>query len=636
MADDPGQTTLFLSYAHNDHAQAQRLARALERCGYTVWWDALIEGGTRYATTINEALEAADAVVVLWSKQSIQSDWVRDEAALGRERQRLVPLSLDGSRPPLGFRQIQVIDISGWRGRADAPQIDAIRRAIASALGHEPPPPAITPRFTRRQAAMGGAAVVTVAAVAGGGLLAWDSGLFGGAGARTRSIAVLPFKNFTGDPNQAYLAEGLTEEIRSALARNLGLLVLAATSSKSASEMEGDAIAIARKLGVAYLLEGSVQRSGEVVGVATNLTNGKTGFSEWSQKVERPLGDIFAFESEIARTVSRAMSVQMATDVPAPGGTRNVKAYEAYLRGRALYNLAKDEETDRQARANYELAVAADPNFALAHAGLSRVLSSIAASEASASELKSLYTGAIAEARRAIELAPTLAEGHLALGYALFTGELDVRGARPSYDMAYRYGRGDADIVLLYALYAVRARRFVEARTAIERALALDPLNPRTWRAAGSIDLASGRPKQAIGRYDKALQLNPAMSNAHALKGYALIQLKRWAEAKASLEQEPSAMFRLTGLAIVGQKTSDQALAEKSYKQLVADLGDAALYQQAQVLSQWGRTGEALDRLERARSVGDSGLIALASDPFMTPLMKDPRYRALERSIGFA
>ena len=179
------------------------------------------------------------------------------------------------------------------------------------------------------------------------------------------------------------------------------------------------------------------------------------------------------------------MSVQMATDAPAPGGTRNVKAYEAYLRGKALYNLAKDEETDRQAKANYELAIAADPNFALAHAALSRVLASIAANSAQASELKPLYAAAIAEAQRAIELAPTLPEGQLALGYAKFAGFLDVRGARPSYDKAYQYGRGDADIVLLYAAYTARARRFAEARAAIERALALDPLNPRSTARPG-------------------------------------------------------------------------------------------------------------------------------------------------------
>src|SRR5204863_5472359 len=195
--------------------------------------------------------------------------------------------------------------------------------------------------LTRRQVAAGAATLVA----GGGAVVAWQRGWFGPGKAQSRSIAVLPFKNVSGDSSQAYLSEGLTEEIRSALALNTGLMVLAATSSNSVRDMAGDAIAIARKLGVAYLLEGSVQRDGDVVRVGTDLTNGRTGFSEWSQRVDHRLGDIFAFESLIARTVSDALSVQMATDAPPPGGTSNVKAFEAYLRGKSLYNLAKDEVT---------------------------------------------------------------------------------------------------------------------------------------------------------------------------------------------------------------------------------------------------------------------------------------------------
>src|SRR3954470_13691068 len=181
MQGNSAQPTIFLSYAHGDHAQAQRLAGVLQRGGYTVWWDALIEGGTRYAKTIDEALEKADAVLVLWSKQSIESDWVRDEAAQGRDRHRLVPLSLDGTQPPLGFRQIQTIDLSHWRGRADAQQIDAVRRAIATAVGQEPAPRRPQLRsFTRRQAMVGGASAAA-GVVGAGALVAWQTGLIGAA-----------------------------------------------------------------------------------------------------------------------------------------------------------------------------------------------------------------------------------------------------------------------------------------------------------------------------------------------------------------------------------------------------------------------------------------------------------------------
>src|SRR5439155_8227704 len=271
-------------------------------------------------------------------------------------------------------------------------QLETVRRGIATAMGHAVPPRvAEKPKagLTRRTALAGG--VGTVAVLAGGGLIAWETGLIGAGRAQARSIAVLPFKNLSGDTGQAYLSDGLTEEVRSALSRNAGLMVLASASSNTVGDERADAVSIARKLGVAYLLEGSVQRAGDVVRVATDLTNGATGFSEWSQAVDHPLTDIFAFEDEIARTISNAMSVRMATDAPAPGGTRNVQAYEAYLRGKALYNLAKDEATDRQAKADYEIAVAADPNFALAHAALSRSLSSIGAAYAKADELKGVY-----------------------------------------------------------------------------------------------------------------------------------------------------------------------------------------------------------------------------------------------------
>jgi TolB-like protein len=480
---------------------------------------------------------------------------------------------------------------------------------------------------------IGGGAAATLAV--GGSLLAWQSGLLGPGEAEAASLAVLPFKNLSGDPAQSYLSDGLTEEVRSALARNPALMVLATTSSNAVGAGLGDARKISRQLGVAYLLEGSVQRAGDVVRVAMNLTDGRTGFAEWSQRVDRRLDDIFAFQSEIAATVSNALSARMATEEPVPGGTRDIKAYEAYSRGRALYNLARDEATDREARANFELAIATDPNFALAHAALSRVLASIAASHAEASELKPLYAAAVSEARKAVELAPTLAEGHLALGYARFAGFLDVAGARPSYDKAFEFGRGNADILLLYALYSVRARRFAEAKAAIERAVRLDPLNPRSHRAAGIIGFASRDYEGAIGHLRRSLQLNPAMSNANAFLGNCFLQTKRLDEARAAYAKEKSAMFRLTGVAILEQRAGNQAAAQGAFDELVAEEGDAALYQQAQVMAQWGRGDAAVQLLRRARAVGDSGLTAIVSDPFLDPISKHPDFIRLARELGF-
>jgi tetratricopeptide (TPR) repeat protein len=328
------------------------------------------------------------------------------------------------------------------------------------------------------------------------------------------------------------------------------------------------------------------------------------------------------------------MSVRVATNTPAPGGTRNVRAYEHFLRGRALFNQAKDETSDRQALAHYELAIAADPKFAMAHAARSRALSAIAVQYAKADELKQLYAEAILAARKAIELAPNMAEGHLALGFALFTGKLDINGARPSYERAYQLGLGNADTLLLYALYCSRAGRPEEAREAIARALALDPLNPRTYRASGSINYAARRFADALPPLDKALQMNPKMTNANSLKGNSLMQLGRLREARAAFEAEPQPMFRLTGLAIVDHRLGNRGEAQQAFEQLKSEIGDAALYQQAEVLAQWGQADEALAALERARAIGDSGLIYLSTDPLLDPIRSKPEFVRLLNGIA--
>jgi TolB-like protein/tetratricopeptide (TPR) repeat protein len=643
MASDPHRPapgaplTLFLSYSRPDRTVAERLADRLQHAGHIVWWDALIEGGAKFASSIREALDAADVVIVLWSLSSVDSDWVRDEAAQGRDRHRLVPLSIDGSLPPLGFRQYQVIDLAGWNGAANAPELAAILRAVALAAGQvvgpTPVPAAHSgPRSSRRQLLIGAGAGTIVAG--GGALVAWREMGTPAPVAAAQGIAVLPFKNLSGDPRQDYFAAGLTEEVRAALAANDALQVIAATSSNVARDAAGGAIKIARDLGVAYLLDGSVQRSGDVVRIAASLTDGKTGFTRWSRSIDRRMTDIFAVQNEIARTVSEALQVRIATDKPAPGGTRNVDAYENFLRGRALYNQAKDEETDRAALAHFDLAIAADNRFAMAYAARSRSLASIAAEYAKGEELKPLYAASIASARRALELAPTLAEANLALGYVLFTGSLDVAGARPFYDRAFALGRGNADIILLFALYCSRAGRADEARSAISRAIALDPLNPRAHRAAGSIDYAARRYEEALAPLARAVQLNPGISNARSHRGNCLLQLGRIDEARAAFAAEPSAMFRLTGLAIVEHRRGDDAAANKHLAELVDEVGDSALYQQAEVLAQLGRPLDAIAALERARAIGDSGLIYLTTDPLLDPIRKQPGFTKLVRALN--
>jgi tetratricopeptide (TPR) repeat protein len=134
----------------------------------------------------------------------------------------------------------------------------------------------------------------------------------------------------------------------------------------------------------------------------------------------------------------------------------------------------------------------------------------------------------------------------------------------------------------------------------------------------------------------RALALNPAMSNAHAMLGNSLIAHGRLDDARVALSAESSAMFRLAGLAVLEHRAGNRPAAQRAFDQLVADVGDAALYQQAQVKAQWGQSDEAIALLRRARQVGDPGLTAIVTDPALDPLQRDPRYRALVRELGFA
>lgn len=635
VADAP--TTVFLSYSRADRAIAERLANALKVRGCDVWWDALIEGGAVFTKSIETALDAADAVVVLWSKTSIQSDWVRDEAGRGRDRKRLVPVAIDGSEPPLGFRQYHAIDFSKWRGTPSSDELAALLHGIAAAAGQaapsvDPPKPA---RFAiGRRALIGGGAA---ALVAGGGLIVWRGGWIGTAEATTSSIAVMPFENLSGGDDQRYFSEGLTSDVRAALARNEQLQVLAAASSEAAQDKKWDAVTAARNLGVGFLLEGSVRRNGDVVRIAADLIDGKTGFSRWSSSFDRKMADVFAVQSEIARIVTNALLATIGTIAPPPGGTTDVPAYEAFLKGRALFfNGSGDDASDRAALALFDSAISADPKFADAYAMRARSLSLIAAEHAKGPEVGSLQAAAVVAAKQAVELAPDMASGHLALGNAVFNGDKNVRGAKGSYDRAYALGRGDANLVLAYALYCARDGRAKEAHDAVQRAIVLDPLNPRTYRAAGSIAYAARQYQQAIPPLEQALSINPKLPNTSFYIGNSHYMLGRYAAARSAFLAEPSAMFRHYGAAISEHRLGNDTAAKAALARLVSEVGDSALYQQAEVLAQWGDLDGALTALERARIVGDSGLTYLKVDPMVDPLRQSPRFMALYKTLNFS
>ncbi len=641
---DPGgfddRPSVFFSYARTDQKKATPIIAALEQAGLRVWWDGLLEGGDTFLPTTEAALESATAVVVLWSKTSVDSHWVRDEATCGRDRGCLIPLSLDGTHPPLGFRQFQVIDFAKWHGKRDTPEFERMVRAITALKGSSPGPIAARPKPTlwlSRRVLIGGG----LALGAAGGVTAWQVGLFGRSGVTANSIAVLPFENLSAESASAYFGNGLVAELRAGLARNGALRVVAQASSDALKDTKDDARTIARRLGVAFLLSGNVRIGGGIVRIVADLTDGDTGFNRWTKIFEQPLDNVLKVQEEIAGAVTAALTSEMGAAAGRAklqaGGTSSVAAFDNYLRGRELYNSAADEAGERAALARYDAALAIDPDFAFAHAARARSLLAIGNLYGSTAQVGLLYAAAAKAAQRAVRIAPDYAEGWSSLAVVLFQGQLKVAAAREPFQQSSRLGMGDAAVNSRLATYAGLTGRDGEARIAIARALDLDPLNPLIRRQEGQIHYYARRYDAAIASVREALVLDPALVMSYAIIGDALLAQGKIEAAREAYAKEPLPMLGVTALAIAEQRLGNVAAAEAARAKIVAGLGTGqlTLYQQAQIAVQWGETAAAIAALEAAYRAVDSGLTFAARDPLLDPLRTVPAFLDLLNRMGF-
>jgi TolB-like protein/Tfp pilus assembly protein PilF len=647
----PRKPSVFVSYSRTDLDRARPVIALLEGAGFYVWWDGRLEGGENYLAITENALETADCVLVLWSQTSVGSHWARDEAQRGRERGCLVPLSLDGTMAPLGFRQFQLLDISGWNGAPNDALAGRILAAVRQRAGQgsavneapvpfmvPPPPSPYLPvsnpglALSRRTLMIGGAGLAGGAALIG----VWQAGLFSSSADTAISMVVLPFANLTGDVSKAWFSNGLSNELRAVLIRNPRLRVAAPTSSGA---LEGeDEFAIGRKLGVDHILRGSVQRDDTRMKVSAELVQIEGGLVRWADTYDRPLEDVFALQTEIAETVALSLVAETVGEgearssleaQQAVGGTQDVAAYEAFLRGHALYDLSAGNETDRDALAQFDTAIAIDPDYAMAHAMRSMMLAGIANTESDSGQVGRLYGEAIAAAERAIALQDRLAQGHLALGFALNNGQLRRAAAMPHYRAAEKLAPGDADVLRQAATFYAYGDEHTRAADMIGRVIELDPLNARAFRSAGFIALFAHDYPATITQMQRALALNPSLASAKYAIAIALLMQGDTAGALSAAKEERVEQFALTLTAIVTHRLGNTAEADAAYAKLVADYGEAALYQQAQVLAQRGSTAEALERMELAYAKRDPGLLLVSNDPLLDPLRSAPKFEEL-------
>jgi TolB-like protein/Flp pilus assembly protein TadD len=652
---------IFLSYNREDQAKARLFADAFASEGFDVWWDTTLRAGEAYDEVTEKALREAGAVVVLWSKKSVASRWVRAEATIANRQKTLVPAMIEACDRPIMFELTQTAELGHWAGDRADPAWRAfladVRQHLAQhahpVQGNTPNPPKEVPSIQevylaakskqsldRRTLIGGGAAGI---GLVGTGLIWW---LNRGAMDLDNRVAVLPFRNLSGDPKQDYFADGLSAEVRAELARNSSLQVAAQTSSSAFKDRAQTAQQMASQLGVVYLLDGDARKAGSLVRVNVELINGKTGFSHWNLPFERPIDNVFAVQSEIAAAVTTALVDRVAQQasgkapnakaaVASPGGTQNVAAFEHKLKGRALFESALGGQADLDALAQFDAALTLDPNYAAAHAWRSRTLSVLYGQSVSPNAAEKMRLDAIAAGRKAVALAPDFADGHSALGFSLFNVGLDVKAAKPVFAQSIKYGRGDGDVLTGFAVFCARTGRVDEAAESIARATTLDPLNPTVFRSSGTIALLARRYAEALPFFERALSMNPKMSVAHSFRGTALMLMGRLAEARQAYEAEPNRVFALPGLAILDHLAGQKAAAQVNLDKLIREAGDYGLYQQAQVYAMWGELDRAVAQLERAFQVKDSGLANLFTDPLLDKLKGNAAYQRLVEVIGF-
>ncbi len=451
------------------------------------------------------------------------------------------------------------------------------------------------------------------------------------------SVAVLPFLNMSGDPRQEYFSDGVTEELLNSLSRINELQVAARTSSFSFKGKDADIAAVARKLNVRAILEGSVRRSGRTIRVTAQLNDAVTGFHLWSQTYDRHLGDVLKLQTEIANAVATALKVSLLGDVAATieaGGTRNAAAFDAYLRASKVYWTIRGDKDLQTAIASYTEAIHLDPDYALAWAARSIAVSQATGFASTMSAAHAGFDKSRVDALKAVALAPDLSEGHLALALD-YQSRLEFTQANEEFERALALGFGNARVLRDYGSFAIAMGRGESGLPALRRAVALDPLNRHAHMRLGYGLLALRRYAEALAALKEAEALDPAgpgsLADSIGITYYLLGDLE---SARSACEHMRDQYSGPLCLAMTYEKLGRHADAEAMLAKARALQGDTGAVQYAQVYAEWGDTARALDWLETAMRLRDPNLDSL-KDPVFDPLRKEPRFLAIERELRF-
>jgi adenylate cyclase len=565
---------VFVSYARPDEVLAKCVADALKDAGRDVWRDEDLPPHRPYADVIQERLRAAKAVIVLWSADAVQSQWVRAEADEARAAGTLIQATLDGTVPPMPFNQVQCASLAGWEGDIEATGWRKLQMSVDTLVGDG-------------KAATFGATVPKM---------------------RDRSVCVLPFANMSGDAEQEYFSDGISEDITTDLSKVSALSVVARNTAFMFKGQSVDVGDVARKLGVSHVLEGSVRKAGNRVRITAQLIDGKDGGHVWAERYDRDLIDICAMQDEICIAIVEALKVNLLpaeTKAIEQRGTTNVDAYNLYLMARQLWVSGNygDVRRDQIVIRTAERAISLDPNYAEAWALLAIAQASLRYHHGRDGD------DGLAAAEQAIKLNPGLAAA-----YSVVARHMAEHG---------EYDRAEAEI---------------------HRALELDPNSWEANREAARLFMQHRRVEEAMHHYDVAASLDENDFHSCMMLTTCYEELGMQAQmpqlSRRMLERcervlakdglNASALgISATAFIILGDL---ERAKERLNRALVVDPDNINMpYNFACALANWvGDIDGALDMLEplmprQSRSL----LLTMLADPDMDPLREHPRFQAM-------
>lgn len=443
------------------------------------------------------------------------------------------------------------------------------------------------------------------------------------------SIVVLPFTNMSGDKDQEYFSDGLTEEITDVLTKNPKLQVTSRTSAFSFKGKNADLKTIAEKLQVTHVLEGSIRKAGNRVRITAQLIKASNDSNLWSQTYDRKMENIFAVQDEISDAVADALKVTLEGKHIAKTKEPNPEAYNNYLQGKYFYTNRTKEDLEKAIK-YFEKAVQIDPSFSRGWVGLSSTHT--AQADRSYISAKEGYEKARTEAQKALELDPNSAGGYLEMGWIKRSYDWDWAGADAAYLRALELEPDNANAIRGKAALSSTLGRFDEAIQLDEQALKVDPLRISAHNNMGLDSYYAGHWQKAEAAYRKVLEMTPDYPGAHGSLGLVYLAQSKNDEALAEMLKEQEPIWRDQGLALAYYAVRDKEKADAVLRDVLQKHQDDP-FQIAEIYAYRGEVDQAFEFLERAYNLRDVGLSNMKGDPLLRNLEHDARYASFLRKM---